>query len=117
MSLTSKVKPYKYGFGPFAPSVYKLPYPYYYRAPEGMTSENVDQMILQAVNEFFIKDAASDEISAMIVEPVQGEGGFVVPSRRFIQGLKRICEQHGIVLIADEIQTGLPGRGSLQSNI
>lgn len=113
MSLTSKVKPYKYGFGPFAPSVYKLPYPYYYRAPEGMTSENVDQMILQAVNDFFIKDAASDEISAMIVEPVQGEGGFVVPSRRFIQGLKRICEQHGILFIADEIQTGFARTGKL----
>ncbi|MFS8612949.1 MAG: 4-aminobutyrate--2-oxoglutarate transaminase, partial [Planifilum fulgidum] len=113
MSLTSKVKPYKHGFGPFAPSVYKLPYPYYYRSPEGMSPEDVDEMILQAVNDFFIKDAASDEIGAMIFEPVQGEGGFVVPSKQFVQGLKKICEQHGILLIADEIQTGFARTGNL----
>src|SRR5690606_4256153 len=113
MSMTSKVKPYKHGFVPFAPSVYTLRYPYYYRAPEGMSPENVDEMILQAVNDFFIKDAASDEIGAMIVEPVQGEGGFVVPSKNFIQGLKKICEQHGILLIADEIQTGFARTGNL----
>lgn len=112
MSLTSKVKPYKYGFGPFAPDTYKLPYPYYFRSP-GLTTEQVDQQLLQRMEEFFLTEVAPEEIAAVILEPVQGEGGFVVPSREFVLGVKQVCEKYGILFIADEIQTGFGRTGKM----
>lgn len=113
MSLTSKVKPYKHGFGPFANSTYKMPYPYYYRAPENMDPESYDDFLLSRFEEFFIADASTDEIGAVIMEPVQGEGGFIVPSKKFVQDVKRICEKNDILFIADEIQTGFGRTGQL----
>lgn len=113
MSLTSKVKPYKYEFGPFAPETYKMPYPYYYRAPEGMSSEEVDQQLLRQLEDFFLAEVAPEDVAAIIMEPVQGEGGFIVPSKNFVQGVKRICEQHGILFIADEVQTGFGRTGKM----
>ncbi|SFJ85709.1 4-aminobutyrate aminotransferase / (S)-3-amino-2-methylpropionate transaminase [Thermoflavimicrobium dichotomicum] len=113
MSLTSKVKPYKFGFGPFAPDTYKLPYPYYYHAPEGWTPDDVDDMILQQIEEFFLKEVPAEDVAAIIIEPVQGEGGFVVPSKKFVQGIRQICDQYGILMIADEIQTGFGRTGKM----
>lgn len=113
MSLTSKVKPYKYQFGPFAPETYRVPSPYYYRNPAGVTPEQWDEELLQRLETFFIAEAPSEEIAAVIIEPVQGEGGFIVPSKRFMQGLKAICEKHGMLFIADEIQTGFARTGSM----
>ncbi len=113
MTLTSKVRPYKYQFGPFAPEVYKMSYPYYYRAPYGATPDEVDDMALRRFEDFFLGEVAADEVAAVIMEPVQGEGGFVVPSKRFVQGVKRICEQHGILFIADEVQTGFGRTGKM----
>ncbi|PEJ38391.1 4-aminobutyrate--2-oxoglutarate transaminase [Bacillus pseudomycoides] len=113
MSLTSKVKPYKHGFGPFACDVYKLPYPYYYRAEDGMTKEEVDGQILAYFERFMLEEVASDNIAAIILEPLQGEGGFIVPSATFIQGVRNLCDKYGIIMIADEIQTGFARTGSL----
>lgn len=113
MSLTSKVKPYKYGFGPFANCTYKMPYPYYYRAPENMNADSYDDFLLRSFEEFFVSDASADEIGAVIMEPVQGEGGFIVPSKKFVQGIKRICEKNNILFIVDEIQTGFGRTGEL----
>ncbi|MEI2314902.1 4-aminobutyrate--2-oxoglutarate transaminase [Bacillus paramobilis] len=113
MSLTSKVKPYKHGFGPFASEVYKLPYPYYYRADEGLTQEEVDAQILAYFERFMLEEVASDNIAAIILEPLQGEGGFIVPTTTFIQGVRNICDKYGIIMIADEIQTGFARTGSL----
>ncbi|MFJ8528906.1 4-aminobutyrate--2-oxoglutarate transaminase [Bacillus sp. NPDC094106] len=113
MSLTSKVKPYKHGFGPFAPDVYKLPYPYYYRAEEGMTKEEVDQKILDYFERFMLEEVASDNIAAIILEPLQGEGGFIVPTATFVKGVRDLCDKYGILMIADEIQTGFARTGSL----
>ncbi|QQE79307.1 4-aminobutyrate--2-oxoglutarate transaminase [Alicyclobacillus sp. SO9] len=113
MSLTSKVKPYKYQFGPFAPETYKMRYPYYYRAPYGVTPEQVDEQVLAQFEEFFLSEVAPEDVAAVILEPVQGEGGFVVPSKAFVQGVKRICEKYDILLIADEIQTGFGRTGKL----
>ncbi|MEZ2323016.1 4-aminobutyrate--2-oxoglutarate transaminase [Bacillus tropicus] len=113
MSLTSKVKPYKHGFGPFASEVYKLPYPYYYRADEGLTQEEVDAQILAYFERFMLEEVASDTIAAIILEPLQGEGGFIVPTTTFIQGVRNICDKYGIIMIADEIQTGFARTGSL----
>jgi 4-aminobutyrate aminotransferase/(S)-3-amino-2-methylpropionate transaminase len=111
MSLTSKVKPYKYGFGPFAPDTYKMPYPYYYR--DDRQPEEVDEAILKHFEDFFLGEVPADDVAAIILEPVQGEGGFVIPSKRFIQGIRDICDQHGIVMIVDEIQTGFGRTGKL----
>ncbi|MDF2085811.1 4-aminobutyrate--2-oxoglutarate transaminase [Bacillus pseudomycoides] len=113
MSLTSKVKPYKHGFGPFASDVYKLPYPYYYRAEDGMTKEEVDGRILAYFERFMLEEVASDNIATIILEPLQGEGGFIVPSATFIQGVRNLCDKYGIIMIADEIQTGFARTGSL----
>jgi len=113
MSLTSKVKPYKFGFGPFAPDTYKMQYPYYYRAPKGMTPEELDQELLRRLEDFFLAEVPAEDVAAIIMEPVQGEGGFVVPSKTFVQGVKRICEKYGILFIADEVQTGFGRTGKM----
>jgi 4-aminobutyrate aminotransferase/(S)-3-amino-2-methylpropionate transaminase len=111
MSLTSKVKPYKNGFGPFAPDTYKMPYPYYYRAPWGMSPDDLDDQILRQFGDFFLAEVPGEEVAAIIMEPVQGEGGFVIPSARFVQGVKGLCEKYGILFIADEVQTGFGRTG------
>ncbi|MEW9673409.1 4-aminobutyrate--2-oxoglutarate transaminase [Ammoniphilus sp. 3BR4] len=113
MSLTSKVKPYKSGFGPFAPDTYKMRYPYYYRAPLGVSTEELDQLVLNQLEEFFLSEVPAEEVAAIIMEPVQGEGGFVVPSKTFVQGVKKVCEKYGILFIADEIQTGFGRTGKM----
>ncbi|WP_257350457.1 4-aminobutyrate--2-oxoglutarate transaminase [Pseudalkalibacillus decolorationis] len=111
MSLTSKVKPYKFGFGPFAPDTYKMSYPYYYR--DERTPEEVDEAILREFEDFFLSEVPVEEVAAIILEPVQGEGGFVIPSTRFVQGIREICDQYGIVMIMDEIQTGFGRTGKM----
>jgi 4-aminobutyrate aminotransferase / (S)-3-amino-2-methylpropionate transaminase / 5-aminovalerate transaminase len=113
MSLTSKVKPYKFGFGPFAPDTYKVRYPYYYRAPLGVSPEELDQLLLSQLEEFFLSEVPAEEVAAIIMEPVQGEGGFIVPSKIFVQGIKKVCEKYGILFIADEIQTGFGRTGKM----
>ncbi|UTR11767.1 4-aminobutyrate--2-oxoglutarate transaminase [Evansella sp. LMS18] len=113
MSLTSKVKPYKHGFGPFASSTYKAPFPYYYRTDDRLSRQDIDEQILTEFRNFFISEVAADEIAAVIMEPVQGEGGFIVPSKYFVQGIKQICEENNILFIADEIQTGFCRTGKL----
>ncbi|RTE10604.1 4-aminobutyrate--2-oxoglutarate transaminase [Paenibacillus whitsoniae] len=113
MSLTSKVKPYKNGFGPFAPDTYRMPYPYYYRAPDGITPDEVDDGLLRRFEDFFLSEVPGEDVAAVILEPVQGEGGFVIASTRFIQGVRRICDKYGILLIADEVQTGFGRTGRM----
>ncbi|MBX5437371.1 MAG: 4-aminobutyrate--2-oxoglutarate transaminase [Alicyclobacillaceae bacterium] len=113
MTLTSKAKPYKHGFGPLAPEVYKLPYPYYYRASAGVTPEQLDEALLAGIEDFFVTDVPGEDVAAVVMEPVQGEGGFIVPSRRFVQGVREICSRHGILFVADEIQTGFGRTGKL----
>jgi 4-aminobutyrate aminotransferase / (S)-3-amino-2-methylpropionate transaminase / 5-aminovalerate transaminase len=113
MSLTSKVKPYKNGFGPFATDTYKIKHPYYYRKPEGMTNDQLDDYLLQQLNDFFLGDVSPEDIAAFIIEPIQGEGGFIVPSKRFVQEVQNICRQHGILFISDEVQTGFGRTGKM----
>lgn len=112
MSLTSKVKPYKFEFGPFAPETYKWAYPYYYRS-EFDTPEQTDTILLQRFETFFQSEVPPEEIAVVIMEPVQGEGGFVIPSKRFVKGVKELCEKHGILFIADEVQTGFGRTGKM----
>jgi 4-aminobutyrate aminotransferase / (S)-3-amino-2-methylpropionate transaminase / 5-aminovalerate transaminase len=112
MSLTSKVKPYKFEFGPFVPETYKWPFPYYYRA-EGLSTEELDQQLLKKFETYLLSEVPPEEVAAVIMEPVQGEGGFVIPSRSFVQGVKALCEKYGILFIADEVQTGFGRTGKM----
>lgn len=111
MTMTSKVKPYKFGFGPFAPEVYKAPYPYVYRRPEGLSEEQYNEMIIEQFETFLLAEAAPESIAAVVMEPVQGEGGFIVPDKTFVQSVREICTQYGILFVADEIQTGFARTG------
>ncbi|KAB7706988.1 4-aminobutyrate--2-oxoglutarate transaminase [Bacillus aerolatus] len=111
MTMTSKVKPYKFEFGPFAPEVYKAPYPYNYRRPDSTTEEQYEDFIIGQLHEFFVNDVAPESIAAVVMEPVQGEGGFIVPSKRFVQAVYEECQKHGILFIADEIQAGFGRTG------
>jgi 4-aminobutyrate aminotransferase / (S)-3-amino-2-methylpropionate transaminase / 5-aminovalerate transaminase len=99
LTLTSKTHPYKAGLGPFAPEVYRVPFPDEYRGP---TVEEA----LAALEGAFRTKVAAEEVAAIVFEPVQGESGFIVAPPEFLRGLRRICDEHGIVLVADEVQTG-----------
>ncbi|MGY3838774.1 4-aminobutyrate--2-oxoglutarate transaminase [Bacillus atrophaeus] len=112
MSMTSKVKPYKFGFGPFAPEVYQAPFPYYYQKPAGMSDESYDDFIIQSFHDFFVATVAPETMACVVMEPVQGEGGFIIPSKRFVQHIADFCKKHGIVFVADEIQTGFARTGT-----
>ncbi|MCJ1779438.1 4-aminobutyrate--2-oxoglutarate transaminase [Mammaliicoccus sciuri] len=111
MSMTSKVRPYKLGFGPFAPEVYQAPYPYLTDKPEGLSDEAYIDSVIKDLKNFFIATVDPSEVACVVIEPVQGEGGFIIPDKKFIHALKDICEEHGIVFIADEIQTGFARTG------
>jgi 4-aminobutyrate aminotransferase/(S)-3-amino-2-methylpropionate transaminase len=99
MTMTSKMKPYKMGFGPFAPEIYRLPFG--------------DAAGPEKLLDFFIKYINPEEIAAVVAEPVQGEGGFIVPSGNYFQELVRICHDNGILFVADEIQSGMGRTGKM----
>ena len=113
MTLTSKVKPYKYKFGPFAPEVYKAPSPYCYRCTFGKKYGECALECLKQFEKIFITETSPDSVAAFILEPVQGEGGFIVPPKEYLQGVKELAEKHGILFIADEIQTGFARTGDM----
>lgn len=113
MTLTSKVKPYKFGFGPYAPEIYRMPFAYCYRCPYQLTYPACDVACADALKEFFISHVAPEATAAVIAEPVQGEGGFITPPPEYFQKLKAICEANQVLLIADEIQTGMGRTGTM----
>jgi 4-aminobutyrate aminotransferase/(S)-3-amino-2-methylpropionate transaminase len=111
MSLTAKVMPYKQGMGPFAPEVYRLPLAYPYRCPTGGTQETCAESCLAYAIDEMHKHIGEENIAAILIEPIQGEGGFIVPAPGFIEGLAAFAAEHGIVFIADEIQSGMGRAG------
>ena len=112
MGLTSGVK-YKHGFGPFDPSIVRFPYAYTYRAPFDVADADYGKYCVARIEESFKDYMPADEIAAVIIEPVLGEGGYVVPPLEFIRGLRELCDRYGIVFIADEIQTGIARTGKM----
>ena len=106
MALTGKVVPYKTGFGPFPGSIYHVP------APVALHGVTVDDS-LRAIDQLFKADIDPEQVAAIIIEPIQGEGGFYVVPPEFMRALREICDRHGIVLIADEIQTGFARTGKM----
>ena len=104
LALTSKTHPYKAGLGPFAPEVYRVPFPNAYR---GLSAAEA----LAALGQAFLTVVAAEDVAAIVFEPVQGEGGFIPAPRAFVQGLREICDAHGIVLVCDEVQSGFARTG------
>ena len=99
LTMTSKTHPYKKGLGPFAPEVYRAPYPNAYRGLDAAEA-------LTALEGLFTTHVSPDHVAAIVFEPQQGEGGFIPAPSEFVTGLREICDEHGIVLVADEVQTG-----------
>jgi 4-aminobutyrate aminotransferase/(S)-3-amino-2-methylpropionate transaminase len=106
MTLTSRPHPYKLGMGPLAPEVYRAPFPQDYRGPDAETA-------LAELRQLFLTQVAAEQVAAIIIEPVQGEAGFLPAPQRFMEGLRAICDEYGICLIADEVQTGFGRTGRL----
>jgi 4-aminobutyrate aminotransferase / (S)-3-amino-2-methylpropionate transaminase / 5-aminovalerate transaminase len=104
MALTAKNMPYKQGFGPFAGEIYRVPMAYPLRWPDGPDACRSDA--LQVVKSLIHTQVGEENVAALIIEPIQGEGGFIVPPDGFLRGLAEFCKEHGIVFIADEIQSG-----------
>jgi len=113
MSLTSKVHPYKEGFGPFVPEVYHVPYGHCYRCSYSLTYPTCEIRCARALEDVFQRSVDAGTVAAVIVEPVLGEGGFVAPPREFFQMLREVTTRHGILLVADEVQTGFGRTGTL----
>ncbi|HBB61901.1 MAG TPA: 4-aminobutyrate--2-oxoglutarate transaminase, partial [Lachnospiraceae bacterium] len=105
MALTAK-KAYAQGMGPFPAGIYRAPYPYLYRAPKGYTEEEAVRYYLDELNRVFDEGAPAKEVAAMIVEPIQGEGGFIPAPMAWVKAVRKICDENGILLIADEVQCG-----------
>jgi 4-aminobutyrate aminotransferase/(S)-3-amino-2-methylpropionate transaminase len=106
MTMTSKFHPYKTGMGPYAPEVYRAPYPDDYRGPDALEA-------LARLERIFETHVSPEHVAAIVIEPQLGEGGFVPASAAYMRGLRAICDRHGIVLVADEVQTGFGRTGRM----
>jgi 4-aminobutyrate aminotransferase / (S)-3-amino-2-methylpropionate transaminase / 5-aminovalerate transaminase len=111
MTLTSKVS-YKLGCGPFAPEVYRLPFPDHYHGGKGLTYNDFVAQELANFKKYLSSVVAPENVAAVILEPVQGEGGFYIVPPQYLKGLREICNQHGILLILDEVQSGFGRTGA-----
>ncbi len=108
MALTAKNMPYKDGFGPFAPEVYRVPMSYPFRDPDGYSGADAAGRAIETIE----KQVGAANVACLLIEPVQGEGGFVVPAPGFLPGLAAWCEQHGVLFVADEVQSGFCRTGA-----
>src|SRR6267142_2644490 len=113
MAATSKTHPYKAGFEPFPGDVYRIPYAYCYRCSYSLTYASCEVHCAKHIEDTFKRVVAAESVAAVIVEPVLGEGGFVSPPPGFFPALQEICRRHGILLIADEVQTGFGRTGAM----
>jgi 4-aminobutyrate aminotransferase/(S)-3-amino-2-methylpropionate transaminase len=113
LSLTSKYGLFKSGFGPFAPEIVRLPMPHVYRTPAGMTEEQYIDFGIRQIEHALVAQVEPRAVAAMIVEPVQGEAGFIPIPPRILRRIRELCDAHGIVMIADEVQCGFGRTGRL----
>lgn len=111
LSLTSKTHPYKAGFEPFAGDIYRIPYAYCYRCSYNLTYPGCNVHCARHIEDAFKRVVAAESVAAIIAEPVLGEGGFVTPPLEWLGIVQEICHQHGILLIADEVQSGFGRTG------
>jgi 4-aminobutyrate aminotransferase len=114
LSLTASQVVQRRGFSPLMPGVYHAPYPYVYRRPAGLSVDAyVDECLAYIENQLFLQIVSPDEIAAVVVEPIQGEGGYVPAPDRFLQGLRELTRRHGILLVVDEVQSGMGRTGKM----
>ena len=113
MTLTAKDMPYKKGFGPFAPEVHRVPFAYCYRCPFGMEHPSCGMACAEFTADVIDSQIGSDNVACMVVEPVQGEGGFVVAPDDYLPALRSMCSDRDIVLIDDEVQSGMGRTGTM----
>ncbi len=114
MTLTGKTDPYKKGFGPFVPEVYRVPSPYAYRCPSGKDcSGGCQGDCFGSIEKAFVSTVHPSSVAAIIVEPVSGEGGFIPFPDFYLRQLRELCDEHGIVMIVDEVQTGFGRTGKM----
>src|SRR5699024_4826281 len=113
MGMTSKVRPFKVGFGPFTPELYQAPFPYNYHKNNKLTDDEYVQDIINEFDEFFLNTVSKDEVACIVMEPVQGKSGFIIPDAKFVKHVYDFCQKNKIVFIADEIQTGFGRTGKL----
>jgi 4-aminobutyrate aminotransferase/(S)-3-amino-2-methylpropionate transaminase len=113
MAMTGRVMPFKAGFGPFAPEVYTIGSPYCYRCPIGKTYPACDTACADLLRELFVKSISADCVACLVMEPVLGEGGFIVPPKEYVQKIKSICEENEILFVSDEIQAGIGRTGKM----
>lgn len=112
MTMTSK-KAYAHGLGPFPDGIYRAQFPYLYRNPVGMKQEDAIDYYTQSINRVFEEASPAEHVAAIVVEPLQGEGGFIPAPLEWIKVVRKICDDHGILLIADEVQTGFCRTGKM----
>jgi len=113
MALTSKSKPYKFGFGPFPAGIHRIPYAYCYRCPYGLEYGSCKMRCAERLEEVLHTVVDPDELACVIIEPVLGEGGFVSAPKEFMIALRQICDKYNIVMIADEVQSGFCRTGKM----
>jgi 4-aminobutyrate aminotransferase/(S)-3-amino-2-methylpropionate transaminase len=113
LTLNGKHKPLRQGLGPVPPELYHARFPYAYRPPRGVKPEDLTEYCLEELEKQFLVDVAPEDVAAIVVEPVQGEGGFVAPTPGFLKALRRLCDKHGILFIVDEVQSGFGRTGEL----
>lgn len=112
MAMTSK-KSYAVGMGPFPDGVYRAPYPYLYRKPEGMTEEEAINFYLKKLNDVFEEASPAEYVAAIVLEPLQGEGGFIPAPIEWVKAVRKICDEKGIMLVVDEVQSGFCRTGKM----
>jgi len=113
LAMTSKYARFKKGFGPFAPEIYRLPFPNLYCRPEEMSEEGFIDFYVKQLDHAMVAQVDPSDVAAIVIEPVQGEGGYIPTPPRFLQRIRELCDEHGMLMIADEIQCGFGRTGKL----
>jgi len=112
-SLDGTVRPLKIGYGPFVPEIYRFPFAYCYRCSFGLSYPECSMQCLKFIKQGFLTTVAPEQVAALLVEPVIGEGGYIFPPKEFLPGLQEICQKHGIVFVLDEVQSGFGRTGKM----
>lgn len=112
MAMTAK-KAYALGMGPFPDGVYRAEYPYMYRTPGNMNEDEAVKYYIEKLNEVFVEASPAEHVAALVLEPIQGEGGFVPAPIEWVKAVRQVCDQKGILLVADEVQTGFGRSGRM----
>lgn len=113
LSMTSKYARFKKGHGPFAPEIYRLPFPDIYRKPDKLDEESYINFCIQQLEHAMIAQVDPSDVAAVVIEPVQGEGGYVPTPIKFLKRIRQLCTEHGMLMVADEIQSGFGRTGKL----